>query len=105
MVESVPTLVTKCPAAPLSPLSNFCVQLTYSLGKLTGILTKPDLVDKGTEESVIKIMQNLLIPLKKGYMMVKCRGQQDIYDELDLASAIEKERMFFKSHKHFRYFL
>ncbi|XP_064008625.1 interferon-induced GTP-binding protein Mx-like [Pogoniulus pusillus] len=70
-----------------------------------GILTKPDLVDKGTEESVIKIMQNLLIPLKKGYMMVKCRGQQDIYDELDLASAIEKERMFFKSHKHFSFLL
>ncbi|XP_068011341.1 interferon-induced GTP-binding protein Mx-like [Melanerpes formicivorus] len=67
-----------------------------------GILTKPDLVDKGTEETVIKIMQNLVIPLKKGYMIVKCRGQQDIYNELDLASAIEKERIFFENHKHFR---
>ncbi|NXN20060.1 MX protein, partial [Indicator maculatus] len=66
-----------------------------------GILTKPDLVDKGTEESIIKIMQNLVIPLKKGYMIVKCRGQQDIYNELDLASAIEKERIFFENHKYF----
>ncbi|NXX49462.1 MX protein, partial [Tricholaema leucomelas] len=70
-----------------------------------GILTKPDLADKGTEESVVKIMQNLIIPLKKGYMMVKCRGQQDIYDELDLASAIEKERIFFESHKHFSFLM
>ncbi|NXF89161.1 MX protein, partial [Eubucco bourcierii] len=70
-----------------------------------GILTKPDLVDKGTEESVIKIMQNLMVPLKKGYMMVKCRGQKDIDNELDLASAIENERIFFESHKHFSIFM
>uniref|UniRef100_A0A3P9DLA0 Interferon-induced GTP-binding protein Mx n=1 Tax=Maylandia zebra TaxID=106582 RepID=A0A3P9DLA0_9CICH len=38
-----------------------------------GILTKPDLVDKGTEENVVKIVHNEVIPLKKGYMVVKCR--------------------------------
>ncbi|XP_065533066.1 interferon-induced GTP-binding protein Mx1 isoform X2 [Lathamus discolor] len=66
-----------------------------------GILTKPDLVDRGTEESVIKIMQNKVIPLKKGYMIVKCRGQQDIHDKLSLATAIQQERKFFQTHKHF----
>ncbi|NXJ61981.1 MX protein, partial [Rostratula benghalensis] len=66
-----------------------------------GILTKPDLVDKGTEDFIIKILQNQVIPLKKGYMIVKCRGQQDIYNKLDLASAIQQERRFFKSHKNF----
>ncbi|NXE01876.1 MX protein, partial [Chaetorhynchus papuensis] len=67
-----------------------------------GVLTKPDLVDRGTEESVINVVQNKVIPLKKGYMIVKCRGQQDIYNKLSLAAAIQQERNFFESHKHFR---
>ncbi|KAM9566647.1 interferon-induced GTP-binding protein Mx-like isoform 2-T2 [Guaruba guarouba] len=66
-----------------------------------GILTKPDLVDRGTEESVIKIMRNKVIPLKKGYMIVKCRGQEDIHNKLSLATAIQQERKFFQTHKHF----
>ncbi|KAM6097663.1 interferon-induced GTP-binding protein Mx-like isoform 2-T2 [Chlamydotis macqueenii] len=66
-----------------------------------GILTKPDLVDRGTEESVINIIRNQVIPLKKGYMIVKCRGQQDIHNKLALASAIQQERKFFETHKHF----
>ncbi|NXS95326.1 MX protein, partial [Jacana jacana] len=66
-----------------------------------GILTKPDLVDKGTEDSIIKILQNQVVPLKKGYMIVKCRGQQDIHNKLALAAAIEQERRFFKNHKNF----
>ncbi|NXK93571.1 MX protein, partial [Formicarius rufipectus] len=66
-----------------------------------GILTKPDLVDRGTEDSIIRIMQNRVIPLKKGYMIVKCRGQQDIHNKLTLAAAIQQERNFFASHRHF----
>ncbi|NXW03222.1 MX protein, partial [Fregetta grallaria] len=66
-----------------------------------GILTKPDLVDRGTEESIVNIIRNLVIPLKKGYMIVKCRGQQDIQNRLALAAAIEQERKFFETHKHF----
>ncbi|NXV18083.1 MX protein, partial [Cepphus grylle] len=70
-----------------------------------GILTKPDLVDRGTEESIIKILHNQVVPLKKGYMIVKCRGQQDIHNKLALAAAIQQERKFFESHKHFSIFL
>lgn len=76
--------------------------LTFSLN-FTGILTKPDLVDKGTEEAIVKILQNSVIPLKKGYTIVKCRGQQDIHNKLTLAAAIQQERHFFENHKHFRY--
>ncbi|NXM11193.1 MX protein, partial [Ploceus nigricollis] len=67
-----------------------------------GILTKPDLVDRGTEDTIIKILRNKVIPLKKGYMIVKCRGQQDIHNKLTLAAAIQQERKFFESHEHFR---
>ncbi|NXO54726.1 MX protein, partial [Aramus guarauna] len=66
-----------------------------------GILTKPDLVDRGTEESIVNVTRNLVIPLKKGYMIVKCRGQQDIRNKLSLATAIQQERKFFETHKHF----
>ncbi|XP_059696081.1 interferon-induced GTP-binding protein Mx-like [Haemorhous mexicanus] len=70
-----------------------------------GILTKPDLVDRGTEEAIVKILQNRVIPLKKGYMIVKCRGQQDIHNKLTLAAAIQQERNFFENHKYFRVFM
>ncbi|NWQ92187.1 MX protein, partial [Burhinus bistriatus] len=66
-----------------------------------GILTKPDLVDRGTEESIVNIIRNLVVPLKKGYMIVKCRGQQDIQNKLALAAAIQQERKFFENHKYF----
>uniref|UniRef100_A0ABI7XYM1 Interferon-induced GTP-binding protein Mx1 n=1 Tax=Felis catus TaxID=9685 RepID=A0ABI7XYM1_FELCA len=70
-----------------------------------GILTKPDLVDRGTEDKVVDVAQNLVCHLKKGYMVVKCRGQQDIQDQLSLAEALEKERVFFEDHPHFRVLL
>ncbi|KAF6385169.1 MX dynamin like GTPase 2 [Rhinolophus ferrumequinum] len=67
-----------------------------------GILTKPDLVDKGTEKVVVNVVQNLTYRLKKGYMIVKCRGQQDITNKLSLAEATKKEMMFFQTHPYFR---
>lgn len=67
-----------------------------------GILTKPDLVDKGAEDKVLDVVHNLSCPLKKGYMVVRCRGQQDIQECLSLAEALQKERSFFEDHEQFR---
>ncbi|XP_032721191.1 interferon-induced GTP-binding protein Mx2-like [Lontra canadensis] len=67
-----------------------------------GILTKPDLVDKGAEPMVVKVAQNLTYHLQKGYMMVRCRGQEEITNKLSLAEATRKETMFFQKHPHFR---
>uniref|UniRef100_A0A8C8VRN6 Dynamin-type G domain-containing protein n=1 Tax=Peromyscus maniculatus bairdii TaxID=230844 RepID=A0A8C8VRN6_PERMB len=66
-----------------------------------GIMTKPDLVDRGTEDKVVDVVRNLVYHLKKGYMIVKCRGQQDIQEKLSLTEALEKEQAFFKEHPHF----
>ncbi|XP_039600057.1 interferon-induced GTP-binding protein Mx-like [Polypterus senegalus] len=66
-----------------------------------GILTKPDLIDKGNEENIVDIVRNHVIELKKGYMIVKCRGQQDIKKKLSLEEAIQNERVFFEQHSHF----
>ncbi|KAI4886761.1 hypothetical protein NFI96_027917 [Prochilodus magdalenae] len=66
-----------------------------------GILTKPDLVDKGTEETVVDIVHNEIINLTKGYMIVRCRGQKEIMDRVSLTDAMEKEKAFFKDHAQF----
>ncbi|XP_012717641.2 interferon-induced GTP-binding protein Mx [Fundulus heteroclitus] len=67
-----------------------------------GVLTKPDLVDKGTEETVLNTVHNEVIPLKKGYMIVKCRGQKEILENLSLAEALERENAFFNDHAYFQ---
>nr|AMW93069.1 myxovirus resistance 1 protein [Carollia perspicillata] len=67
-----------------------------------GILTKPDLVDKGTEDKIVDVARNLICHLKKGYMIVKCRGQQDIQDKMSLTEALCKEKTFFEEHPHYR---
>ncbi|KAK5872875.1 hypothetical protein PBY51_013533 [Eleginops maclovinus] len=67
-----------------------------------GILTKPDLVDKGTEDSVVNIVHNEVFPLKKGYMIVKCRGQKEIKDKVSLTEALEREEAFFSEHAYFK---
>ncbi|XP_072254420.1 interferon-induced GTP-binding protein Mx-like [Pyxicephalus adspersus] len=75
-------------------------------GKRTlAILTKPDLVDKGSEKEVVSVVKNLAYPLKKGYMIVKCRGQSEIQNNLSLEDAINNEKTFFENHEHFRVLL
>uniref|UniRef100_A0AAQ5X3M3 Interferon-induced GTP-binding protein Mx n=1 Tax=Amphiprion ocellaris TaxID=80972 RepID=A0AAQ5X3M3_AMPOC len=66
-----------------------------------GILTKPDLVDKGTEDTVVEIVHNEVIHLKKGYMIVRCRGQKEISEKVSLMEATEKEQAFFENHAYF----
>lgn len=62
-------------------------------------------MDRGTEDKVVDVVRNLVCHLKKGYMIVKCRGQQDIQDQLSLAEALKKERAFFEDNPYFRYAL
>ncbi|XP_018412947.1 PREDICTED: interferon-induced GTP-binding protein Mx-like [Nanorana parkeri] len=70
-----------------------------------GILSKPDLVDKGAEADIVDVVKNLSYPLKKGYMIVKCRGQSEIQSKLSLKNAIDNEKAFFENHEHFRVLL
>ncbi|KAF4095430.1 hypothetical protein G5714_024508 [Onychostoma macrolepis] len=67
-------------------------------GKRTvAILTKPDLIDRGTETTILEIAQNKTIPLRKGYIMVKCRGQQQINEKMSLEEAAQKREISSKS--------
>ncbi|KAL0155117.1 hypothetical protein M9458_049380, partial [Cirrhinus mrigala] len=56
---------------------------------------------KGTEKNVLAIVHNNVIPLRKGYIMVKCRGQQQIDDEIPLEEVAQMERDFFQNHDYF----
>ncbi|XP_073440833.1 interferon-induced GTP-binding protein Mx2-like, partial [Dendrobates tinctorius] len=66
-----------------------------------GILTKPDLVDKGSEPDVVSVVRNLVYTLKKGFMIVKCRGQSEIQNNTSLETALQNEQAFFEDHEHF----
>ncbi|XP_050959762.1 interferon-induced GTP-binding protein Mx-like [Labeo rohita] len=70
--------------------------------RTVAILTKPDLIDKGTEKNILSVVHNQVIRLRKGYIMVKCRGQQQIDDEIPLEVAAQMERDFFQNHDYFR---
>uniref|UniRef100_A0A8D2LK74 MX dynamin like GTPase 1 n=1 Tax=Varanus komodoensis TaxID=61221 RepID=A0A8D2LK74_VARKO len=61
------------------------------------ILTKPDLIDKGTEQEVINIVQNQRVPLRKGYIIVKCHGQNDINDKMSLEECLHNVLSWLKS--------
>ncbi|XP_067444126.1 interferon-induced GTP-binding protein Mx [Thunnus thynnus] len=80
---------------------NMAQQVDPDGERTLGILTKPDLVDKGTEETVVDIVHNEVITLKNGYMIVRCRGQKEITEKVSLTEAIEREKAFFKDHVYF----
>lgn len=56
---------------------------------LVGVLTKLDLVDRGAEQKLLEVFENKRIPLKLGYLMVKCRTQEDINNNIELSILIE----------------
>lgn len=69
---------------------------------LQAILTKPDLIDPGAEKNVLEIVHNKVIILNMGYVIVKCRGQKQIDENMSITRAIEEELEFFQNHEHFR---
>ncbi|KAJ3184495.1 hypothetical protein HDU87_003893 [Geranomyces variabilis] len=56
-----------------------------------GVVTKPDLVDEGTEAAVIRMMQVHYKELKLGYYMVRNRSHMDLQNGVNLAAALAKE--------------
>ena len=61
-----------------------------------GVLTKLDLMDPGTD--AVEVLQNRVIPLRRGYVGVTNRGRRDIDTGVSIKEALRKEQQFFKSH-------
>lgn len=65
-----------------------------------GVLTKVDLMDKGTD--VVDILAGRIIPLRLGYVPVVNRGQRDIETNKAIAVALEAEKDFFENHSSYK---
>ncbi|XP_053086214.1 dynamin-1a isoform X5 [Pangasianodon hypophthalmus] len=66
-----------------------------------GVITKLDLMDEGTDAR--DILENKLLPLRRGYIGVVNRSQKDIDGKKDIAAAMAAERKFFLSHPAYRH--
>lgn len=58
-----------------------------------GVITKLDLMDEGTDAR--DILENKLLPLRRGYIGVVNRSQKDIEGRKDIKNALAAERKFF----------
>ena len=79
-------------------------KLTFFLYKglrTIGVLTKLDLMDEGTDAR--DVLENKLLPLRRGYVGVVNRSQKDIEGRKDIKIAVEAERKFFLTHPSYRH--
>ena len=66
-----------------------------------GVLTKLDIMDKGTDAK--KVLLNQEIPLKLGYIAVKNRSKQDLIDKISMEEMQKREKEFFKNHPIYKH--
>ncbi|XP_045542552.1 dynamin isoform X5 [Papilio machaon] len=66
-----------------------------------GVITKLDLMDEGTDAR--DVLENKLLPLRRGYIGVVNRSQKDIDGRKDISAALNAERKFFLSHPSYRH--
>ncbi|XP_026201146.1 dynamin 3a isoform X2 [Anabas testudineus] len=66
-----------------------------------GVITKLDLMDGGTDAR--DILENRLLPLRRGYIGVVNRSQKDIDGRKDIKAALLAERKFFLSHPAYKH--
>ncbi|XP_015370999.1 PREDICTED: dynamin isoform X4 [Diuraphis noxia] len=66
-----------------------------------GVITKLDLMDEGTDAR--DILENKLLPLRRGYIGVVNRSQKDIDGRKDIKAALSAERKFFLGHPSYRH--
>ncbi|KAL7396568.1 hypothetical protein ABVT39_008010 [Epinephelus coioides] len=66
-----------------------------------GVITKLDLMDEGTDAR--QILENRLLPLRRGYIGVVNRSQKDIDGKKDIKAALLAEKNFFLSHPAYKH--
>ncbi|XP_070765486.1 dynamin 3a isoform X2 [Enoplosus armatus] len=66
-----------------------------------GVITKLDLMDEGTDAQ--EILENRLLPLRRGYIGVVNRSQKDIDGKKDIKAALLAEQKFFLSHPAYKH--
>jgi dynamin 1-like protein len=65
----------------------------------TGVLTKLDIMDRGTD--ALAMLHNDVLPLRLGYTAVVNRSQYDIQEKTPVTKARENEAKFFTEHPQY----
>ena len=65
-----------------------------------GVITKIDIMDRGTDAS--QMILNKIVHLRLGYVGVKNRSQEDINNKVKVGIALAKEDEYFKNHPSYR---
>lgn len=64
-----------------------------------GVLTKLDLMDRGT--NAIEVLANRVYPLRLGYVGMICRSQQDIQRKVPIGAHLQTEREYFAKNESY----
>lgn len=67
---------------------------------LLGVLTKLDIMDRGT--NAVPILKNLVVPLRLGYVGIVNRSQGDILEKRGISEAKKNELAFFQGRLDYR---
>uniref|UniRef100_T1IXU0 dynamin GTPase n=1 Tax=Strigamia maritima TaxID=126957 RepID=T1IXU0_STRMM len=98
------TLILAVTTATQDLVNSVALQLAKTVDpeglRTIGIITKLDLMDTGTDAR--NILLNKIIPLRRGYIGLVNRNQDDIEKKRDIKVAHEKERRFYNTHKAYR---
>ena len=86
---------------PLASFFFFFLFLIVQGLRTIGVITKLDLMDKGTDAR--EVLENKLLPLRRGYIGVVNRSQEDINGNKDIRASLAAERQFFLSHPSYRH--
>jgi len=63
------------------------------------VITKPDRVDKGAERIVVDLLEGRKTDnFVRGFHMVKCRGQSELDEGIDISEGIAREETYFNTH-------
>lgn len=79
---------------------NMAMDLDPNGDRTIGVLTKVDIMDSGT--NIRSEVSNEVVPLKRGYVAVKNRSQQDIKSNVTVQQALVKEKDWFRQHPIYR---
>lgn len=103
-ITQVNTIVLAVSPANQDLANSDAVQLALSVDpngdRTVGVLTKLDLMDKGTD--AMEVLNNKVIPLKLGYIPVVNRSQHDINTNKALQSQWDEEKKYFASHSTYK---
>jgi len=99
-IEKKNTVILAVTAANTDLTNSDALQIAREVdpeGKRTvGVLTKLDLMDKGTD--AMDVLTGKLVPLRLGYIPVINRSQHDINTRKSIESALKSERDYFLNH-------